>query len=80
MISSHTLQTRFLLVLPRIKTCAQFRFRDIKCADTRADRIAEVIALACYADRRIMWRLRKRSSQTGDILRNYVQFKLRTSP
>ena len=46
MISSHTLQTRFLLLLPRIKTCAQFRFRDIKCADTRADRIAEVIALA----------------------------------
>jgi len=46
MISSDTLQTRFLLLLPRIKTCAQFLFRDIKCPDKKADRIAEVIALA----------------------------------
>src|SRR5580700_2518474 len=46
MISSHSLQTRFLLLLPRITTCAQFLFRDVKCLDKRADRIAEVIALS----------------------------------
>jgi hypothetical protein len=46
MISSRTLQTRFLLLLPRITTCAQFLFRDVKCLDKRADRIAEVVALA----------------------------------
>jgi len=45
MTSSHT---RFLLLLPRIKTCAQFLFRDVKCPDKRADRIAEVIALAWH--------------------------------
>src|ERR1700733_6997521 len=46
MISPQQLQTRFLLLLPRITTCARFRFRDVKVPDKKEDRIAEVIALA----------------------------------
>jgi len=37
---------RFLLFLPRIEAHAKVYFRFIRCADKRADRIAETIALA----------------------------------
>ena len=40
------LHARFLELLPRIETHARIVFRDIRCAQQRADRIAEVIALS----------------------------------
>jgi hypothetical protein len=43
---SHPLHDRFLMFLPRIEAHARVYFRDIRCADKRADRIAETIALA----------------------------------
>src|ERR1035438_9897093 len=46
MATSHPLHARFLLLLPRIETHARVYFRDVRCADKRADRIAETIALA----------------------------------
>src|SRR5438445_9772585 len=46
MATSHPLHARFLMLLPRIETHAKSCFRDIRCADKRADRIAETIALA----------------------------------
>ena len=41
-----TLHTRFLLLLPHIEAHARVYFRFVRCADKRADRIAETIALA----------------------------------
>jgi len=40
------LQSRFLSILPRIKTHACVYFRHLKCSTTKADRIAETLALA----------------------------------
>jgi hypothetical protein len=44
--SSASLQAAFLVILPRIELHAQFAHRGVKCADQRADRIAETVALA----------------------------------
>lgn len=44
--SPASLQTAFLLILPRIELHAQLAHRDIQCVDQRADRIAETVALA----------------------------------
>jgi hypothetical protein len=41
-----SLHARFLTLLPRIETHARINFRYIRCADLRADRIAETNALA----------------------------------
>ena len=41
------LHLRFLSFLPRIEAHARVYFRDVRCRDNRADRIAETIALAC---------------------------------
>ena len=46
MAASHPLHARFLMLLPRIETHAKIYFRDIRCADKRADRIAETIAVS----------------------------------
>jgi len=46
MAASHLLHARFLMLLPRIGTHAKIYFRDIRCADKRADQIAETVALA----------------------------------
>jgi hypothetical protein len=46
MATSHLLHARFLMLLPRIEAHAKFYFRDIRCADKQADRIAETVALA----------------------------------
>jgi hypothetical protein len=35
----------FLVILPRIDAHARISFRDVKCPETRADRIAETVAL-----------------------------------
>src|SRR4029077_829997 len=40
------LKARFLALVPRIKTHAQIHFRDVRCPDTRAEKIAECLALA----------------------------------
>ncbi|MGE3807456.1 MAG: hypothetical protein AB7K24_22560 [Gemmataceae bacterium] len=40
------LQERFLTILPTIETHARISFRHIPCADKRADRVAETVALA----------------------------------
>jgi hypothetical protein len=39
------LQARFLMLLPKIERCARFHFRGVECAATRADRVAEVVAM-----------------------------------
>jgi hypothetical protein len=44
--SPASLQTAFLLILPRVELHAQFSHRAVKCADQRADCIAETVALA----------------------------------
>src|SRR5271155_3063128 len=46
MSTAHSLQTRFLALLPRIETHAKIYFRSIRCPELRADRIAETIALS----------------------------------
>jgi hypothetical protein len=46
MATPHFLHARFLTFLPRIEAHARIYFRGIRCADMRADRIAETIALA----------------------------------
>jgi hypothetical protein len=46
MATSHPLHARFLMMLPCIETHAKIYFRDIRCGDKRADRIAETVALA----------------------------------
>jgi len=40
------LQARFLAIRPRIETHAKIYFRHVKCSTTKADRIAETLALA----------------------------------
>jgi hypothetical protein len=45
-MTTHRLHSRFLAFLPRIEAHASVCFRGIRCADKRADRIAETIALA----------------------------------
>jgi hypothetical protein len=44
--SPASLHAGFLALLPRIEQHAMIYFRDIRCADTRADKVAETIALA----------------------------------
>ena len=46
MNASSCLQGRFLTLLPRIEKYARYHFRDQRCPNQKADRIAEVIALA----------------------------------
>ena len=46
MATSHSLHARFLALLLRIEAHAQIYFRDVRCSSTRADRIAEAVALA----------------------------------
>jgi hypothetical protein len=43
----------FLALLPKIRTCAFIYFRHIPCADTKADKVAETIALAWKWYRRL---------------------------
>ncbi len=45
-ISFHVLHTRFHSILPRIEKHAHVYFRHIKCREHKADRVAEVVALA----------------------------------
>jgi len=54
--SVNDLQARFQSLLPRIEICARYHFRRIQCPDSRADRIAETIAMCwkwfvCLAER-----------------------------
>src|SRR3954452_635071 len=44
--SAHSLHAAFLDLLPKLQTHAAIYFRDVRCFDTRADRIAECEALA----------------------------------
>ena len=60
------LHAHFLAVLPRIETHARIYFRYLKCLHKKEDAIAETVAVACYADVRIMGTLRKKSSQAWD--------------
>ena len=45
-LSVHVLQVRFLSILPRIELHGRLSFRHLRCADRRADAIAEMVALA----------------------------------
>ena len=44
--SSTRLQQRFLRMLPRIEAQARYAFRDVTCAQRRADAVAETVAFA----------------------------------
>jgi hypothetical protein len=50
------LHNQFLALLPRIETHARIYFRGIKCADQRADKIRETVALAWKEYRRLIER------------------------
>jgi len=50
---SNTLQAAFLAIVPRIERHASMYFRDVKCPNKRADRIAEAVALAWKWYRRL---------------------------
>jgi hypothetical protein len=59
------------MLLPRIEVHARVYFRDIRCADMRADRIAETIALSWK------WFLRlaergKNSTQLGSVIATFA--------
>jgi hypothetical protein len=43
---SASLQASFLAIRPRIETHARIYFRHVRCSTTRADRVAETLALA----------------------------------
>jgi hypothetical protein len=45
-LSFHAMHPRFLSILPRIEKHASLYFRHIKCREQKADRVAEVVALA----------------------------------
>jgi hypothetical protein len=45
-LSFHVLQARFLSILPRIELHGRISFRHLRCADARADAVAEVVAIA----------------------------------
>jgi hypothetical protein len=51
------LQQLFLVLLPRIQQQARIYFRDIKCPDRKADKVAETVALA--------WKWHCRLSEQG---------------
>jgi hypothetical protein len=59
---SNTLQISFLALVPRIEKHAGFYFRDIQCADKRADRVAEAVALGWKWYRRLAERGKDASS------------------
>jgi hypothetical protein len=48
------LHTGFLSILPRVELHAAIFFRHIRCPQKRDDCVAETVAIACYADARIM--------------------------
>ena len=45
-LSLHELQARFLSILPRIELHGRISFRHLRCADLRADAVAEMVGLA----------------------------------
>ena len=45
-LSAHVLQVRFLSILPRIELHGRISFRHVRCADRRADAVAEMVALS----------------------------------
>src|SRR3954468_17270955 len=44
--TAHPLHAAFLALLPKLQTHAAIYFRDVRCPDTRADKLAECQALA----------------------------------
>ena len=71
---SHTLQSRFLALLPRIESYARFHFRGVRCANRKADRIAEVIALAW----KWFLRLEERGKDVTEFLTVFVNLAVRS--
>jgi hypothetical protein len=60
----HSLQARFLALVPRIEKHARIYFRDVRCAARKADCIAETLALA--------WRWFLRLVQRGKDVTQFV--------
>ena len=58
------LQARFLTLLPRIETHARIYFRDVVCSETRAERIAETVAVS--------WRWFVRLAERGKDAAEFV--------
>jgi hypothetical protein len=49
-----SLRRSFESLRARIELHARVSFRGVRCPHRRADAVAEVVALSCYADHRIM--------------------------
>jgi hypothetical protein len=47
-VSSDPLHEQFMAIVPKIETHAGFYFREVKCANKKADKVAETIALAWH--------------------------------
>ena len=63
------LQSQFLDLLPRIETHARIYFRYIRCSDTRAEKVAETVAVA--------WRWFKRLAERGKDISRFVTVFIR---
>jgi len=45
-VANDSLHEAFLAMLPKIQTHARIHFQHIRCSETKADKIAEAVALA----------------------------------
>lgn len=67
----------FLVILPRIETHARISFRDVKCPEKRADRIAETVALCWKWFRRLAER-GKDATQFASALASFAAKAVRS--
>jgi hypothetical protein len=68
--SDAALHASFLKILPRIETHGRIFFRHLKCRETRAECIAEMVALTW----RWFLRLMKRGKNPGSFMFNFCRF------
>jgi hypothetical protein len=62
--SSDQLHAQFMAIVPKIETHAGFYFREVKCSNKKADKVAETVALA--------WRWYLRLCQRGKDVNQFV--------
>lgn len=68
-----SLHARFLELMPRIETHARIVFRDVRCADSREDKIAETLALGW----RWFVRLTRRGKDVGRFVSTFAALAAR---
>lgn len=68
-----SLHARFLELMPRIETHARIFFRDVRCADSREDKIAETLALGW----RWFVRLTRRGKDVGRFVSTFATLAAR---